>query len=468
MRLLKLVGILSLTIILCTGCYNKEYTIENLFSKLPVYNSNKKDLSDEVNRVLGSAALILPSNSSEVGKINEVDLDGDGENEVVFFEKKEGIRVKNEVGFTVLYSNGGEGCDISYIESGNNIKYANFYDLDNDGNKEIILLVEGEYMTTLTICKYENGKINELISKNNYNYLNRNRFTKLGVLIEDINDDKILDIIAYNYNYSTKKMNVYVCDLEENKLSILDSLNFKDVQNFEDINISIGNITSNKKKALFLSLPYTEKSGYVTEVIYLEDNKFVNAFEKYNEKILNSYYVEFEDINKDGITNIPIVDSNSVTIDTLIADASPTSAIISWNKYNEKKGEDADLLFVNQIYYNYENDFKFLIPNNLVGKIYITEETENTNNNIRVYKFYYYDSNDFYNNKYEKDRKDLFTLNLTEKNILDDTKNISKSNTNVFESNNYVFSVSDVNEKQLKKFDLTVDIIKDYFSKISE
>ena len=65
-------------------------------------------------------------------------------------------------------------------------------------------------------------------------------------------------------------------------------------------------------------------------------------------------------------------------------------------------------------------------------------------------------------------KKDLFTLNLTEKNIVEDSNNISKSNINVFETEKYVFSISDVNEKQLKKFDLTVDIIKDYFSKISE
>ncbi|MDY4575132.1 MAG: hypothetical protein SPD90_08760, partial [Intestinibacter sp.] len=239
------------------------------------------------------------------------------------------------------------------------------------------------------------------------------------------------------------------------------------VDNFEEINISIGDITSNGKKALFLSLPYTKKSGYMTDIIYLEDNKFVDAFEEH-ENIFNSYYVKFEDINKDGITNIPIIESNSVTIDTFITDASPTSAIVSWNKYNEKKGKDADLLFVNQIYYNYENNFKFLIPNNLVGKIYVTEETEDTNNSFRVYKFYYYDSNNFYNTQNEEIKKDLFTLNLVEKNIVDDTNNIKKSNVDLFETEKYTFSISDVNEKQLKKFDLTVDIIKEYFSKISE
>ncbi|MDY4574265.1 MAG: hypothetical protein SPD90_04330, partial [Intestinibacter sp.] len=222
MKLLKLVGILSLVTVLCTGCYNREYTTESLFSNLPVYNSDKKDLSEEVTRVLGSAALILPSNSTEVGKINQVDLDKTGKDKIVFFEKKEGIRVRNEVGFTILDPNNDENYDISYTEVGNKIKYANFYDLDNDGNKEIILLVENDYMTTLTICRYENGQINELISKNNFNYFNRNRFTKLGIMVKDINDDKILDLIVYNYNDKTNKMKVYACNLENDKLSILD------------------------------------------------------------------------------------------------------------------------------------------------------------------------------------------------------------------------------------------------------
>lgn len=100
-------------------------------------------------------------NSIEVGKINEVDLNNDGKNEVVFFEKRENIN--NEVGFTVLESKDDESKDALYTESGDKIKYANFYDLDNDGNKEIILVVEEKNETTLTICRYENGEIKELI-----------------------------------------------------------------------------------------------------------------------------------------------------------------------------------------------------------------------------------------------------------------------------------------------------------------
>ena len=102
MRLLKLVGVLSLVVILSTGCYKNDNSGENpinLFDELPRYNQEKKDISDKAKRIAGSANLILPYNSIEVGKINEVDLNNDGKNEVVFFEKRENIN--NEVGFTV-------------------------------------------------------------------------------------------------------------------------------------------------------------------------------------------------------------------------------------------------------------------------------------------------------------------------------------------------------------------------------
>ena len=190
MRLLKLVGVLSLVVILSTGCYKNDNSGENpinLFDELPIYNQEKKDISDKAKRIAGSANLILPYNSIEVGKINEVDLNNDGKNEVVFFEKRENIN--NEVGFTVLESKDDESKDALYTESGDKIKYANFYDLDNDGNKEIILVVEEKNETTLTICRYENGEIKELFSKNNYDYFNKDKFLKLGIVVDDIDND---------------------------------------------------------------------------------------------------------------------------------------------------------------------------------------------------------------------------------------------------------------------------------------
>ena len=90
MRLLKLVGVLSLVTVLSTGCYkseNGENNPINLFDELPIYNEEKREISDKVKVIAGSADLTLPSNSIEVGKINEIDLNNDKKDEIVFLKK---------------------------------------------------------------------------------------------------------------------------------------------------------------------------------------------------------------------------------------------------------------------------------------------------------------------------------------------------------------------------------------------
>ena len=465
MRLLKLIGVLSLVTIFSTGCYkseNVENNPINLFDELPIYNEEKREISENVKIIAGSADLTLPSNSIEVGKINEIDLNNDKKDEIVFFEKREDIR--NEVGFTVLNSNDNESNDTSYTKHGNKIEYANFYDLDNDGNKEIILLIQDKNIITLNICRYEEGEIKELISNENYDYFNKDDFTKLGVLVDDLDDDNTLELVVYNYNYKSKEMDLNICHFKDNQISILDRLVFENIRNFEDIEISVGNISS-KDKALFLSLPNNEDTGYTTQVVYLQDKELVNAFGDTKSQIKNGYFIPFEDVNNDGITNIPKIELSSVTIDTLSTSTFPTSLIISWNKYNGKQGEDADVIFVSQIYYNYEANFRFLIPNNLVGKLSVIEDTENRSGNYKVFNFYY-NSTNTYSETSPHERKLLFTLNLTEKTIVDDTKNISKTGNNVYESDKYIFSVSDMNMTEMKKLDLNIEILKDYFSAI--
>ena len=124
---------------------------------------------------------------------------------------------------------------------------------------------------------------------------------------------------------------------------------------------------------------------------------------------------------------------------------------------------DADLLFVNKIYYNYELNFKFLIPNNLVGKISINENTDqNTSSSYKIFNFYYNESSTPYLDK--KNRQQLFSLNLAEKGVVDDSKTINNKGDIILESDKYVYSISDINEKLFNKLGLSIDILKDYFS----
>ena len=275
-----------------------------------------------------------------------------------------------------------------------------------------------------------------------------------GELILDNNDlerERGITILSKNVSIRYK----------DYKINIIDTLKFDDVKNFDDINISVGKI-GKKDKGLFLSLPTSKNSKFNTEVVYLENNKLIDAFKDHKD-ILNDYYIAFEDVNNDGITNIPIIDIESINKDSLSTSTMPKSLIISWNKYNGKEGKDADLLFVNKIYYNYELNFKFLIPNNLVGKISINENTDqNTSSSYKIFNFYYNESSTPYLDK--KNRQQLFSLNLAEKGVVDDSKTINNKGDIILESDKYVYSISDINEKLFNKLGLSIDILKDYFS----
>ena len=89
MKLFKLITGASLLALLTTGCSLNSESPEELIKYKPIYNENKEILYKGINQLLPlNSSLILPSNSSEVGKINEVDLNGDGVEELVAFEKK--------------------------------------------------------------------------------------------------------------------------------------------------------------------------------------------------------------------------------------------------------------------------------------------------------------------------------------------------------------------------------------------
>ena len=81
---------------------------------------------------------------------------------------------------------------------------------------------------------------------------------------------------------------------------------------------------------------------------------------------------------------------------------------------------------------------------------------------IKIFNFYYNESSTPYLDK--KNRQQLFSLNLAEKGVVDDSKTINNKGDIILESDKYVYSISDINEKLFNKLGLSIDILKDYFS----
>lgn len=458
MKLFKLAILAVSTIFLFTGCSEDTQSPEQL-AKKPIYNEEKEILYKGINQLLPqNSSLILPSNSKEVGKINKVDLNGDGVKELIVFEKKENLNDNtNEVGFMILSESENEYTDKGNIlQEGDSIEYANFYDLNNDGNKEIILVIKENDTTYMHIYNFVDDEIKKICSYGSEWIENSEDFHDMKVKIGYIDDDNILDILILNLNPKNNEMYASIVNFDKN-IKLKDYVKFENVKNLNNSYITIDNVAKLTKdkmvKGVILDIPNIKDNTYITQILYLKDGKLYKAFSDYDRNIAKAYYIPAEDINKDGIIDIPIVVGTGNTYNI------KSSANTSWYRWNGKMDESSGLLFTSQIYYSYQYNYKLLIPNNLVNKIII--EPEYSNDNV-LFKFYYYD---IVNGKPKK----LFTISAENKVVADDSKGTGTKTTTVLEeTEDYRFVLYPNNIKEMERLDITNSALREYFSLIYE
>ena len=249
MKLPKVVVLLLIVIsIFTTGCETNTESPENLLNNNIIYDKNKNELYTFVNKSLDGTTLILPQNSSEVGQINELDSN------IIAFQKKEDVNLNsNEVGFVIISKNDkGYILKDSYLEEGDEIEYANFYDLNHDGLDEVILLIKNNSSVTMNIYSIKNDKI-EKISQVKPTWLDGyEKYTDMKIKIGLINDDLILDILMLN---SDSSGDIYATVLnydKNNKLNISNSIKMSNVKNLSESYMTLGKVYNNKNVKLVI------------------------------------------------------------------------------------------------------------------------------------------------------------------------------------------------------------------------
>lgn len=454
MKLFKLTALSTLLIITLSGCSLNSESPEQLIKEKPVYSEESLNLFRQIEKLLPSlnSSLLLPRNSSEVAKINEVDLDKDGEKELVVFEKKEDVNEnKTEVGFMILNKdNNGkyqEGGNI--LEVGETIEYANFYDLDKDNYLEIILLIKKQDKTNMYIYKFRDNELNKVATLNPYWINESYNLTDMKIKVDYIDNDDILDILVLNYNPKINKVYSSLLNFD-GKIKLLDCIEHENVKNLNNLYITYGQVDANKN-GIVLDIPNLKENNYRTQILYTKDKKLKKVFEDDDKNLMKPYYIPVEDINKDKVLEIPIVGGSS-SIYTL-----QSSSTVSWYRWNGKNNEDARLVFNSRIYYNYKYNFKLEIPNNLVNKIYSEQEYQGEN---ILFKFYY-------NDLVENEPKNIFTIVVYPKSSVDEGKSMTtKSSVILTESYDNTYILQKNNEELLDKFNITTEALMEYFSLI--
>ena len=429
MKLFKLTALSALLMITLSGCSLNSESPEQLIKEKPVYSEASLKLYKQIEKILPSlnSSLLLPRNSSEVAKINEVDLNKDGEKELVVFEKKEDVNEnKTEVGFMVLKKdkNGEYQEEGNVLEGGETIEYANFYDLDKDNHLEIILLIKKQDKTNMYIYKFEDNELSKVDTLNPYWIKDKDNITDMKIKIEYIDNDDILDILVLNYNPKTNKVYSSLLNFD-GKIKLLDYIEHENVKNLNNLYITYGQVDTNKN-GIVLDIPNLKDNNYRTQILYTKDKKLEKVFKDDDKNLMKPYYIAVEDINKDKVLEIPIV-AGSSSIYTL-----QSSSTVSWYRWNGKYNEDARLVFNSRIYYNYKYNFKL-----------------------------------DYHDSVENEPKNIFTIIVSPKPVADEGKNITnKSSMILAENYDNTFILQKNNEELLKALNITTEALMEYFSLI--
>ncbi len=458
MKFFKLGIISSALLLLLTGCNIDSQSPEQLIKHTPVYDKDNYELYKQIEKTLPNtdSSLILPGNSREVGKINRVDLNKDGLEDVVVLRKKSEFNEqnkkdeKNQVGFTIL-TKGFNGKYIekdTILEEGNSISYINFYDLDSDGIKEIVLVTKSDEKSNLHIYEYQNDKIQKNYTLNPTWINNHTNFTDIKVVIDYIDEDDTLDMLILNYDQVNSKVYINLCNYN-GILNIKGWVSIDDVKNLDKLYIKIGNIDK-YKKGIIIDYQRLKDNNYNTQLLYIDNDNLKKVFENDYKELIKPYYIEPEDIDNDKIIEIPKVSGDSSIYNL------NSAANVNWYKWNGKIDKEASVVFVNQVYYNYTYNYKFLVPNNLVNKLHIEQESKSES---AVFKFYYFDNS--------KKVKNLFTLVVLTKNSVEGSKNQSnKASVIVGENYDFTFNLFKEDIKELDRLGITTEKLIDCFSLI--
>lgn len=149
--------------ILITANFNSLKSPEKLIVK-PISNEENLEIYNSIRQLTPiDTSFTLPQNFNEVSRINRVDLDMNGRNEIVAFKKKTNENQGTSSIYMYIFNTRNrqiseENEKIVRIP-GESIKYANFIDIDNDGKKEIILHINSMGFENIYIYNYDNGLI---------------------------------------------------------------------------------------------------------------------------------------------------------------------------------------------------------------------------------------------------------------------------------------------------------------------
>lgn len=428
--------------------FNSLKSPEKLIVK-PVSNESNLQIYNSIRRLTPlDTNFTMPQNFKEVSKINRVDLDSDGIEDIVAFKKKNNENQGTSNIYMYIF-NMQSGQILEDDESivripGETIKYANFIDLDNDGKKEIILHINSLGYENIYVYSYEDGNIKK---KAEYN----SSETSIKLNFFDYNNDGHIECLALIQSQKNYEVSICGMRLENNNIQFDKYDTSYTVESLDKVEILNGRLSN---KYLGSVITYQSLRGSsVNQLIIYRNSRFEKVIKNESNIAINPYNLRAEDMNGDGILDLPKIEEG------LTNSNNKDNIIISWYDWNGKLEEKKEVLTrIGQNFYSFTYNFKQVIPDILRDKIYIKVENKD---NKDEYSIYYIN---------DKSKVELLTYTVIPK-ASANYENIDKEDVKtrvLFETEDYVCILKKSNETMLKKYGVNLNRISKTFVLINK
>ncbi|MGD8191301.1 FG-GAP repeat domain-containing protein [Brevibacillus ginsengisoli] len=344
---------------LLTGCGIQS---PSQLTKPPKQEQSMQDIMRAVNQYIPKGAqLTIPSQSQEKSAIYQVDLDGDGSNEIVtFYQNTSSSDAQN--GMLVLKREGNSWTKLADCKGlASDVKQAEFQDVNGDSFPDIIVGwgyaegTDGE----VAVYSYQKQQLSTIWS---------HPYSALG--IGDVDGDHKAEILVIEHNHDqlTAEGRLYSyagSEMKESQHIPLDG----SVNGFSQV--VIGKATPDQL-GIFIDADVGAHSA-MTSLLMLKKGKLVDvlADESAQQLAYKEYPLYSQDVNHDGIVEIGTLTAPPGTEDLSMAD---TPWVQSWYQLNPDLGSKMKFKLVQENYANYGFGFDFTIPTNWQGKYTIVRK----------------------------------------------------------------------------------------------
>lgn len=354
-RKMKITALFLVMVMLLWGCAMR--TVEEMYSP-PKRSAEYQELQKAIDAAMPGLEYCAPLSGENQQAVQMADLDGDGESEYLLFAKgSSGMPLQIQV-----FSGTEDGYELSEtIESGGSaFELIEYVDMDGDAGMELVVgcQVSDQVLRSLAVYDFSDGGASRLMTTNYFKFvtcdLNSDDLSEIMVISPGTTESDHAVAVLYSFEDGTMNRS-----READLSGTADSIKRIMVENLH------GGIP-----AVYVASS-VEESAIITDVFAMKNGRFTNVSFS-NEsgtsvKTLRNYYVYADDIDNDGVLELP---SLITMVPRTISPSASDQYLIRWYAM-DIGGREVDKMHT---FHNIADGWYLQLDSSWASKVTVTQE----------------------------------------------------------------------------------------------